>query len=187
VCKHPKSNLINAALTSGQHHEVIGERFGFTRSHISKHFNRHVKPKMPRTEQPPPRAYSVAVAAPRITEATMSPATEPTVTVKRVRTPDAVLDEIEWVLAKSKATFEEAERMGDWRLANTAMTQVQNAVDKLAKAASVYSDATIVNVDNRTQRAAAFYDTLPTEVLRRLSAGEITLEALVDATTEAVS
>ena len=62
-------------------------------------------------------------------------------------------------------------------------------VDRFAKASRVPgfgNDGTTINniVDARQQKVVALYDSLPTDTLRRLSAGTITIEQVVGAAVE---
>jgi hypothetical protein len=153
VCLHPQRGAIDRALAGGQIPSLLAGRYGTTERALQRHRKAHTEVRALAPVVPMVLASATAI--------------EPTEVVP-IRTPDQVTAKLEWVVHRCERMHDEAERIGDWRLAKQALDTVVATLDKLARAASMYSDATTVTVDNSVRRLELQLETLSDDQLRAL-------------------
>jgi hypothetical protein len=168
VCSDTKRRpQIDAALQQGSTVTYVSERFKIEHESVRRHARNHLGIAGPSGKAKTPNSAPAALAIAALSQP--SDAIEaPPVEVVPIRTQEAIVESLEWVVASSKRMHAEAQASKNWTLANDALTQVVNALDKLAKGAKLYTDGTIVNVDTVEQKTLNVFAELSTEQLRAM-------------------
>jgi hypothetical protein len=184
ICVRGDRARIDAALVSGSEATQTARTFHLSTDALLRHRNAgHVAGI---AAAPKPKAV-VSGLNPADVErlrpmATPPPKPRPTIepTKLSLRSPEDVLEQLEWAVSETKALLEGAKAAGDLRLQDRLLQTALGALDKLAKSVGLYNDGVTINVDSRQTRIVEIYDSLPTDVLRRLAAGETTIEAVLE-------
>lgn len=91
-----------------------------------------------------------------------------------------IMREYGQLYAESRALLELAKVSGDMVRIDKAIAGCADILDRHAKAQGIFTDGgTTVNIDARQQRVVTLYDSLPKDVLERLAAGAVTIEAVL--------
>jgi hypothetical protein len=160
ICTRADRQQIDAALTSGSALESVAQAFSLPLYSAQRHRANHVKAISEKTQA----------------TATATPAPSPIDPVKlSLRSPEDVLEQLEWAVAETKALLESAKAAGDLRLQDRLLQTALGALDKLAKSVGLYNDGTVVNVNTTTQRLELAVSKMTDEQLRALLAGNMVL------------
>jgi hypothetical protein len=102
--------------------------------------------------------------------------------LKPVESAEDVIADLQRLRATAFELFEGARGRADWKQAQMLFGQLVAIVDRFGEMHRVLGPkgGVAINIDARQQKVIEFYDALPTEVLRKLSAGETTIEALLE-------
>ena len=90
----------------------------------------------------------------------------------RLQSPADVLEELRWAYGETKALFDVAKKSRDTRLMDKAIGQAAGLLDRFAKSYGMFSDGTVVNVNQTTQRLEVAVASLSDDQLRAIIAGE---------------
>jgi predicted RNA methylase len=178
ICEHPDRERIDSALRGGASIRSIGKSFGVGRTALSGHAAKH-------TTAEATRKYRVAAKGGRRKTTALAVAD----TLKPIESPDDVVADYQRIRIEAHWLFEQAKARADWKSAERLFSQLLDATDRFGTMYRLIGakSAVTVNIDQRTARVAQFYDSLPTETLRRLVDGQITIDQVMDAVSEATS
>lgn len=170
VCARPDLEQIDLAVRGGTSLRQIAKTFGVGRTAIAGHA----------------RHRGQDAAAPQLRTASAS--SEPADNVRPaapdlqpIQSADDVVADLQRLRAEAFGLFESAKARSDWKQAQMLFNQLVALVDRFGEMHKVLGPkgGVNVNVDARSIKVAQFYDSLPTETLRRLKSGEITIEAVL--------
>jgi hypothetical protein len=163
VCSRSDIAQIDAALASGGDVEGVSRAFSLPWDSVQRHRANHVKMQAPRSE---PKPAPAAIEPVSVT----------------LRSPSDVLGALEATFGEALALLERSKASGDLRTQNSLLNTMVVTLDKLAKSVGLYNDAAVtINIDQRRQtKIVELYDSLPMDVVRRLEAGETTIEAVLE-------
>lgn len=166
VCLHAQREEIDAALMDGRSHTSVATQFGIGRGGVQRHAANHLA--LPGSKE---RIKKVTAAAARRLEETVA-AVMGTVKKPTVRTPDAVQEYHEELLAVLSRQRMVAESRGDARLTVAIVKEEREILGDAARAMGLFRDGATINVDASTKALNV--------VLKDMSADQIreTLAAL---------
>lgn len=168
VCERNDRDQIDGAIRARTSDRAIAKRFGIGRTAIKNHALAHVT-GLGRDARPNAKGGRPRNAPPPVPETPID-----------LRDRDAVMVEFGAMYGETRALLVLAKQSGDLVRIEKAIAACCDVLDRHAKTLGLFTDGTVVNIDARTQKVVALYDSLSTEVLERLAAGEITIEGVLE-------
>ena len=169
ICAHPDRERIDAALRAGRADRTIAKSFLGGVSHrtaLLNHARKHVT-GLPRDRRPASRG-----GRPRKPPtSTLAVAIVPT-------SPAAVLTEFGVMYVEARDALEKAKTTRDLVRIGKAIDVCLGALDRIARTHGMFSDGTVVNIDNSTKRLELAVSSLSIEELRAFLAGRTDVPAL---------
>jgi hypothetical protein len=106
--------------------------------------------------------------------------------LKPVESAEDVVEDLQRLRFAAFELFEDARGRADWKQAQMLFGQLVQIVDRVGEMHRVLGSKSnvTVNIDASQQKVLAFYDSLPTETLQKLAAGETRIDAVLEATAE---
>ena len=167
VCPRPDRASIDEALLGRTTLRSVAKTFGLGRTAISNHAA-HIGALEQRQRSRAARGLSRR----------KKPATP--LDIKPIAGPDDVVEDLQRLRVAAYELFEGAKERSDWKQAQLLFGQLVQIIDRFGDMHKVLgAKGVTLNVDQRTQKIVAMYDSLPVEVLRALKTGETTIEAVI--------
>jgi hypothetical protein len=167
ICSHDRREAIDRAILAGTSLRMVARSFNIARTATQRHASNHVHADV--------RAEVAKARQQVLTQVAASTPAGPV----QIESAGDVLDELRWAYGETKQLYEIAKASTDTRLMDKAIGQVGTFLDKFARAFGMFNDGVVVNVDARQTRIIEIYDSLPLETVRRIKAGETTIEAVL--------
>jgi uncharacterized protein YgbK (DUF1537 family) len=176
VCMHDRREQIDRAILAGTSLRSVALTFGLDRSGVQRHGSNHVHAADVRAEVAKNRKQALVEFASQPPD------------VRRIESPEDAMENLQELHRQSWLLFLGAKARSDWKSAERIFAQVLAVGDRFGEMHKVFgAKGVTVNVDARQQKIVQLYDSLPAETLRRLSSGEIDIEAVLGEALDDVS
>jgi len=174
ICENAEKDRINGALRAGTSLRQIAQVFAVGRTALTRHAGRC-------TTALETRKYRAAAKGGRSGAGTGGAGIlrDDAGKLQPILSPEDVVEDLQKLRIGGWTLFAAAIKRSDWKSAERLLPQLLGILERFGELHKILGvKGVTVNIDARQQKVVQLYDSLPVDVLRRLRAGEVTLEQI---------